>query len=54
MRMMERSGICDLIGRDRFYWSVEQALIEGRPLPVPGCTREPALAEADELLTAGF
>lgn len=32
MRMMERSGICDQIGRDRFYWSVEQALIEGRPL----------------------
>jgi SulP family sulfate permease len=31
MTMMERSGLCDLLGRDSFYWSVERALLDRRP-----------------------
>ncbi len=26
MTMMERSGVCDAVGKDNFYWSVEHAL----------------------------
>ena len=31
--MMERSGICDLLGENCFYWSVERALLDQRPEP---------------------
>ena len=33
MVMMERSGICDLLGENSFYWSVERALLDQRSEP---------------------
>ena len=33
MVMMERSGICDLLGENSYYWSVERALLDQRPEP---------------------
>lgn len=32
METMRRSGIFDLIGEDRFYWSVDRALLHNRPV----------------------
>lgn len=38
MTMLRRAGVVDLLGEHAFYWSVERALLDNRPLPQAVCT----------------
>lgn len=37
MTMLRRAGVVDLLGEHAFYWSVERALLDNRPLPQAVC-----------------
>jgi hypothetical protein len=40
MRMMERAGLVDEIGRENFFWSSDQAIVEAERRGCPLCAAE--------------
>ncbi len=40
MTMLRRAGVVDLLGEHAFYWSVERALLDNRPLPQAVCAAQ--------------